>query len=219
MPISTRIAALKVLGREEPWFSSPESDELCVQVELEDGRWFALAVATSDRVGRRLAAGRERFLADPRVVYVSSADQETVAEAVVALTVEMSGYWVRRYRIDGKAADAAVAPKVSRVELAPAAKGRGKAAAGCGVAEVFTTDKRQFSILIATPAWWDAAWKKHGLRFYFGPPVLFVDAIELKRLRAAADAIAARGEAELCLYDAPRTTLPAVLADFKARHA
>lgn len=221
MPISTRIASMKVLGRKEPWFPRPESDELAVQVEMEDGRWFALAISTPDRVGVRVAKTREKFVADARVVYVARADQETVAEAVVALTGEMSGYWVRRYRIDGKAVDPAPAPKVARVELAEVAdvpKAKGKAIAGCAVSEVFTSDKRQFSVLAATPLWWELAWKEHGLRFYFGAPILFVDAIEPKRIRSAADSIAARGEAELCLYDAPRTTLPAVLADFKAKH-
>lgn len=220
MPISTRVAALKVLGREQDrWFASPESDELAVQVELEDGRWFALAAATFDRVAKRLEKSRERFMADARLLFVASADQETVAEAAVALTGEMSGYWVRRYRIDGKAADSAQAPKVAKVELLAGAPKRKGAKPGVGVAEVFTADKRQFSVLLATPEWWEAAVKERGLRFYFGPPVLFAAALEPKLVRAAAEAIAARGEAELCLYDAPRTDLPSVLDDFKARHA
>lgn len=211
MPLSTRIAALKVLGRDpEKSFPSPESDELSIQVELEDGRWFAVAVSTPDTVAARLNKSGKGFLAEPRMVFVARADMETVAAALIALTQEMSGYWVRRYRVDAKPRHAAP-PKVARVELAEKAQGH------C-VAEVFTADKRQFSVLAATAPWWTETFSAQGLEYYFGAPVLFVDELVPKRLRPAADAIALEGDSELCLYDAPRTTLPAVLADFKAKH-
>ena len=206
MPIANRIVALKLIGRKEPWFVSPDSDELRVQVELESGRGFALALATPDIAALRLKKSGEGFLADPRVISIAKADEQTVGEAVVALAADMSGYWVRRYSIDGPKAKAAEAPEIARVEFAN------------GVAEVFLSDKRQFSILTSTPARWQAALRDGGLRFYFGPPILFVDALQAKNLRAAVQSIAQRGDAELCLFDTPRRTLPEVLSDFKTRH-
>lgn len=84
--------------------------------------------------------------------------------------------------------------------------------------EVRLEDGRQFSILAATPSWFEAAFAELGLRFYFGPSILFVSKMELPVVRKAVDAMARLGDQLFCRYDTPRTTLRQVLAAFKARH-
>lgn len=216
MPISTRVVHLDVLGP-GPRFASPESDELRVRVELEDGRRFEIAVATFDRIESKLSESRQGFLADPRVLFVSRADQETVAEALVALAEDMSGYWLRRYNVAGSQARLRRAAKgdgVSRVELS-----RTKSAKGAAVIEAFLEDSRQFSILAAEPKWLRKELERSGVKYYFGAPVLLLEALDEELAREAVGAIARAGDAELCLYDAPRTDLPQVLAQFKSKRA
>ena len=88
----------------------------------------------------------------------------------------------------------------------------------CAVVEIKIQDGRQFSILAATPSWFEEAFINLGLRCYFGPLVLFVRAMEPALVRRAMDDMASGGDRFLCLYDTPRRTLPQVLADFKSRH-
>lgn len=214
MPISTRVTSLSVLGPTTP-FSSPESDEMRVAVDLEDGRRFEIAVATPDRVEARVAQSPDGYLADPRVVYVATADQATVADALVGLADEMSGYWLRRFDVSGGTARL---PRphglsVERVEFLSAKAG------GTAVIETYLSDARQFSILAATPAWWRKQFSADGLRFYFGSPAVFLSKLEPELARTAVAGIAAVGDAELCLFDYPRTSLPQVLEKFKARRA
>lgn len=216
MPISTRVVALDVLGP-GPKFASPESDMLRVGLDLEDGRRFELAFATFDRIESRVAETHDGFLADPRLVYVSQADQQTVADAAVALAEDMSGYWLRRYNVAGSGARlprAGERLKLQRVELH-----RTKGAAGAAVVEAYLEDARRFSILAAEPSWWRRELKRSGVSFYFGAPVLLLADLNEELAREAAQAIATAGDAELCLYDAPRTDLPRALSQFKAKRS
>ena len=89
---------------------------------------------------------------------------------------------------------------------------------GCAVVQARLGDGREFSILTTTPAWFEKAFAEVGLRYYFGPSILFVKSLELALIKRAVKAMASEGDRWLCLYDTPRTTLPEVLANFKARH-
>ena len=87
------------------------------------------------------------------------------------------------------------------------------------VVQVKLEDGRQFSVLAATPSWFEEAFARLGLRYYFGPAVLFLRRVELPVARRAAEEMVRRGDQWLCRYDTPRTTLSVVLADFKKKHA
>lgn len=87
-----------------------------------------------------------------------------------------------------------------------------------GVAEVFLKDGRQFSILAATPAWFEAEFARLRLPYYFGPSILFLRDLKERTVKQAVTAMTKEGEAALIQHDTPRTTLPRLLAEFKARH-
>ena len=88
----------------------------------------------------------------------------------------------------------------------------------CGVIEVFLKDGRQFTLLAATPSWFKAEMKRLGLRFYYGPAVLFLKSLELAAARKAAKDMMAEDEQLLVRYDTPRRTLPDVPAAYRAAH-
>ncbi|MEK7744370.1 MAG: hypothetical protein AAB578_08265 [Elusimicrobiota bacterium] len=88
----------------------------------------------------------------------------------------------------------------------------------CAVAEAHLDDGRQFSILTATPSWFSEALSNAGMRYYYGSLVLFVRRMDSALVKKAVAEMVAAGDRCLCLHDTPRTTLPRVLADFKARH-
>ena len=90
---------------------------------------------------------------------------------------------------------------------------------GCAVTQAMLSDGREFSLLTATPSWFEKAFAEQGLRYYFGPSILFVRRLEPALVKKAVKAMAADGDRWLCLYDTPRTTLPEVLARFKERHS
>lgn len=86
----------------------------------------------------------------------------------------------------------------------------------CGVIEVYLKDSRQFTLLAATPSWLKAELARLGLRYYYGPAILFLKSIDLPSARKAARAMQAEDEQLLIRYDTPRRTLPEVLAAFRA---
>lgn len=86
------------------------------------------------------------------------------------------------------------------------------------IVEVRLKDGRLFSILAATPSWFKEAFETSGLRFYFGPSILFLREMNSKTARQAVAKMVEEGDAWLCRYDTPRTTLAKVLTDFKASH-
>lgn len=87
-----------------------------------------------------------------------------------------------------------------------------------GVIEVYLKDGRQFTLLAATPSWFRGEMERLGLKFYYGPAVLFLHALDLAAARKAAKDMLAQDEQLLVRYDTPRRTLPDVLAAFKATH-
>lgn len=84
--------------------------------------------------------------------------------------------------------------------------------------QIRLADGRQFSVLSATPSWFEEAFRKSGLRFYFGPAVLFVSSMDMPIVTKAAEEMCRRGDQWLCSYDTPRTTLAGVFAEFKTKH-
>lgn len=85
-----------------------------------------------------------------------------------------------------------------------------------GVIEVYLKDGRQFTLLAATPSWFKAELARLGLRFYFGPAVLFLKKLDAAAARKAAKDMMDEDEQLLVRYDTPRRTLPDILAAFKA---
>ena len=88
----------------------------------------------------------------------------------------------------------------------------------CGVVQVRLQDGREFSLLTATPSWFERAFADLELACYFGPSILFVRRLEPAIVRKAVKAMVSEGDRWLCVYDTPRTTLPQVLSAFKSRH-
>jgi hypothetical protein len=88
-----------------------------------------------------------------------------------------------------------------------------------GVIEVYLKDGRQFTLLAATPSWFRAELERLGLKFYYGPAVLFLSKLDLAAARKAAKDMLAQDEQLLVRYDTPRRTLPDILAAFKTTHS
>lgn len=87
-----------------------------------------------------------------------------------------------------------------------------------GVIEVYLKDGRQFTLLAATPSWFKDELKRLGLKFYYGPAVLFLKKMDLAGARKAAKDMMAENEQLLVRYDTPRRTLPDILEAFRAAH-
>lgn len=87
-----------------------------------------------------------------------------------------------------------------------------------GVIEVYLKDGRQFTLLAATPSWFKDELKRLGLKFYYGPAVLFLKKMDLADARKAAKDMMAENEQLLVRYDTPRRTLPDILEAFRAAH-
>jgi hypothetical protein len=187
---------------------NPASGEARVRVGLDGGRESTFLAATFDRPEAWMREGRlDHWFAEP-VLYVRRLDAASVRAAVDAMAADLGGYWLRYYRA------APGAP--SKIGLGTASTDR--VAGGCGVVEAVLKDGREFSILSATPSWWRAELERRGLRFYFGPMVLFVEALDAPHAKRAAERMAETDEQLFCRYDTPRKTLPEVLDAFQASH-
>jgi hypothetical protein len=182
------------------------SGQARVSVALDVGRECAFLAATYDRPAAWTKARKGGFWFSEPVLYARRLDEATVRAAVAAMAAELGGFWLRYYR------SAPGAP--SRAGLGAAFLDR--AAGGCAVAEAVLKDGREFSMLAATPAWWQAELERRGLPFYFGPLVLFLARLDAAHVRAAAKAMAGADEQLFCRYDTPRKTLPEILDAFAA---
>lgn len=191
----------------------PGSGEAEVLVSLEDGRTSRFLAATPDRAGRWMAESGLESVFRPPVLYVARFDDAAVADAVQTMAAELGGYWLRYYN-----SKTPPPPKPAELASASVRDPEGPPECGCAVFEAMLRDARQFSLLAATPEWFGAAMARLGLRCYFGAQVLFVRRADEATARSAARRMAEAGERWLCLYDAPRTTLPKVLEAFKAKH-
>lgn len=188
--------------------ADPASGEARVRVGLEGGRESTFLAATFDRPAAWMKERKLDHWFDEPVLYVRRLDAETVRAAVAAMAADLGGYWLRYYRA------APGAP--SKIGLGMSAVDRVEG--GCGVVEAVLKDGREFSILSATPAWWRAELERRGLRFYFGPMVLFVAKIDASHAKRASKRMAETDEQLFCRYDTPRKTLPEILDAFQALH-
>jgi hypothetical protein len=87
-----------------------------------------------------------------------------------------------------------------------------------GVIEIYLKDGRQFTVLAATPSWFKGELTRLGLRFYYGPAVLFLKKMDIAAARKAAKEMLAENEQLIVRYDTPRRTLPDILGAFRAAH-
>jgi hypothetical protein len=142
------------------------------------------------------------------ILYVPKLDSKTVESAISAMALDLGGFWLRYYR--------ASAGQPSHVGLGIASVDRVEG--GCGVVEAILKDGREFSILSATPDWWQTEFKKRKLPFYFGPMVLFMKKLDSAHAKKATKHMAETDEQLFCRYDTPRKTLPDILDSFQATH-
>lgn len=187
----------------------PASGEARVRVGLEGGRESAFLVATFDRPARWMKERKIAFWFAEPVLYVLRLDAPTVADAVASMASHLGGYWLRYYR--------ASPGSPSKIGLGTA--GVDRVEGGCGIVEAVLKDGREFSILAATPKWWREETIRRGLRFYFGPMVLFIEKLDTAHAKRAAKQMAQTDELLFCRYDTPRRTLPETLDAFKAVHS
>jgi hypothetical protein len=188
--------------------SPPKAEQAEILVYLQDGSKSRISLSTPQRPAVELKKSGFAF-GSPRL-FVQALDEESIGEAVSVMAGDIGGFWLRYYSRDRGGEGAP--QKASLVELTEQ-KG------GSASTQVRLEDGRQFTILTATPAWFEENLKKLKLRYYFGPAVLFVKSVDLPTVKAAVEVMAKQGDQWLCQYDTPRVTLPKVLADFKSKHA
>lgn len=199
------------------FLQKPEGGRAQILVRLEDGSSSSFAVSTPSEPAAALEAGGRGFFFGRPVLFVASLDEASIGEAVNALAADIGGFWLRYYNTPGASKDIAE-KKTPRPVTVDLTEREGRAERCSANVQVHLDDGRQFSILAATASWFEQAFKKAGLRYYFGPAVLFLGRMELALAKKAAQEMARRGDQWLCSYDTPRTTLSRVLADFKAKH-
>jgi hypothetical protein len=205
MPVS-KIAFVDFLDSLER--ADPASGEARVRVGMDGGRESSFVVATFDRPAHWMKESKlDHWFSEP-VLYVRRLDAATVRAGVEAMASDLGGYWLRYYRA------APGAP--SKIGLGMAATDRVQG--GCGVVEAVLKDGREFSILAATPSWWSEELKRRGLKYYFGPMVLFVSKLDGAHAKRSAKRMAETDEQLFCRYDTPRKTLPETLDAFQALH-
>ncbi len=202
----------------------PESGRSDLKVTLADGSLSSFAAATPDQPGFWTGKGQAAHYFSNPILFVSRLDTETTRVAIDAMAHEMGGYWLRYYHCRDAVAAAAKgkAPRPKSPGLGTASFRDASPHASpdhcSAVVEAVLKDGREFSILASTPTWFAEAFRKLGLRYYYGPAVLFVRKMDNAIVRKAVREMAERGDTWLCRYDSPRTTLPQVLSDFRARH-
>jgi hypothetical protein len=198
----------------------PGCGEAQLRVDLEDGSSSTFRAMTPSRVSAAINEGGCDYGFSQPALFVKSLAQQDLSRAVEAMAANMSGFWLRYY--DSRKAGAKNKERsrlrLEAVELTQADPG--SAPARCSaVVQVSLSDGRQFSILAATPNWFLETFTQIGLDFYFGPCVFFTRSMEMTLVRRAVSDMLKIGDQWLCRYDTPRTTLPAVLSEFKSRHS
>jgi len=198
-----RVASIEFL---DPLPAAGASGQARVRVKLEAGRECVFLAATYDRPAAWTKSQKGGFWFSEPVLFARTLDEATVRAAVAAMAAELGGFWLRYYRASPGAP--------SKIGVGTAFIDR--AENGHAVAEAVLKDGREFSMLAATPDWWKAELERRGLKFYFGPLVLFLAKLDAAHVRAAAKAMAAADEQLFCRYDTPRKVLPEILDAFVA---
>lgn len=75
----------------------PASGSIEIKVSLEDGSVSSFRVATPDQPENWTGAQDDFFFGAP-VLFVRKIDQESVGAAVVAMSRDKSGFWLRYYK-------------------------------------------------------------------------------------------------------------------------
>lgn len=188
-----------------------------VRVLFEDGRESRFEAATPAQPADWIK--HKGFSFGPPLLFVARVERPAVEAAVAAMAQEMGGYWLRYYNTpEAPAAKLPKGLKVASAQVTEVYPPR-KTTAGCAVAQAYLSDGREFSLLTATPVWFEKAFAELGLPYYFGPSILFTRSLEQALVRKAVRAMEPEGDRWLCLHDTPRTTLPEVLARFSERHS
>jgi len=196
-----------------------KSGEVRVRISLADGSETSVLAATPEQASVWIQEGGAGYSFGKPALYVQRIDDSYIEEGARALTSDLGGYWLRYYNSLGRGpTQPTQSCSVASVALA-ALEPSGNRTPHSAVVELKLKDNRLFSLLSATPAWFQNALEDSGLRFYFGPCPLFLREMDPKIARAVVDAMAAHGDRWLCAYDTPRKTLSDVLAEFKTRHA
>lgn len=219
-PIIARVRAVELLA---PAPRDLQRGEGALRVSLEEGGECHFPALTPNHVAARMNESGQDFSYGVPSLFVRSFDPESLGVAVGAMAADMSGFWLRYYNSKPpaskgrKAKKSAVKLRVDAIEINEfePAQNPGHCSA---VVQVSLADGRQFSILAATPSWFTEAFSRIGLRFYFGPLILFARAMDPGILRRAVADMIKPGDQWLCRYDTPRTNLTKVLSEFKDRH-
>lgn len=190
-----------------------DSGEVQIKVNLKDGTSSSFMVTTPDRPGLRIQSEKKDASFGPPALFARRLDQETIGEAVAAMAQNMGGFWLRYYNSLEKSPGV---PRPLRITSVMTKRDSTRGALECSASiEVHLEDGRLFSILSATPSWFEKTVAKLGFRFYFGPSILFVREMNDALMRETVKEMAGQGDRWLCRYDTPRTTLIKVLDDFK----
>ena len=188
----------------------PAEGRAKLDVTLSTGKALTLFAASYQAPAAWVAKGG-LFWGVPHL-WVRTLEDDAVQDAVTAMASDLSGYWLSYCaRAARERPDETPAPvKVPLVEL-------GDKEQGSAVVHATLGDGREFSILACTPAWFQQAFEKAELPYYWGPSILFLGKLEKALAKRAAEEMGRKGDRWLCLYDTPRMTLSRVLADFKTR--
>lgn len=200
------------------FLKQPAGGEAEILVGLGDKGESSFLAAIPARPAAVLRDGEDFFFGPP-ALFVAGLDEISIKEAVGAMAGDIGGFWLRYYnrpRVSRKTGGST--KKAIRLADVRLTELEGNAEQGSANVEVRLADGRQFSILAATPSWFEEAFKNRGLRYYFGPAVLFLRRLEPALAKKAAQAMARLGDQWFCRYDTPRTTLSRVLSDFRAAH-
>jgi hypothetical protein len=188
---------------------------LPVRVVFEDGRASSFEAAAPGQPSEWIKP--KGFAFGPPTLFVATLDRPSIEGAVAVMAQDMGGYWLRYYNTPEAKPVKKSALKVASAQVTELYPPR-KTSAGCAVAQAYLSDGREFSLLTATPIWFEKTFAERGLAYYYGPSVLFTKTLEQAVVKKAVKAMEPEGDRWLCLHDTPRTTLPEVLAQFAGRH-
>lgn len=200
MPVTAHVVSIRPL--ESGPYASPESDSLDVQLDLEDGTNRIVVVETPDQIARVMDNDELDHLTGEPAVFVRRADQAAVEAAMRALAadpVRLEVYGAKRRAGSPPHGVVSCALKLDEP--------------GCGRILVALADGRRFELPACEPAWFEREFARLGLDRYFGPPAVFVRALDEAGARAAVADMTLYDDSWLRLYDCPGGRLPALMKE------
>ncbi len=225
MPANSRIQSFKFLT---PAKSVTGAGSQRIEVTLQDATMTSFYVATPDQARLWIEKAKKGFSFGPPVLFVRTLAEPVVREALDYMAEDMGGYWLRYYNslhgLSGavgrgkpsrsrKAKVSLPKLKVMRVVLREVEPPKSPASASA-VVEIIVKDGREFTVLAATPSWFESRFDEIGAQFYYGSSILFLSKLQAALAKKAATEMAEGDGRWLCVHDTPRTTLPKVMARF-----